>query len=500
MTSQPPHILLDTPLTPANIAAIAQGAGLTLSRAATARISLAREIVTAIIARGIPAYGINTGVGALVTTAVNGEAQRQLSRNIVMSHACGTGAPLPRAEVRAIIAAQINNFAHGRSGVRPEVAQMLIALLEHDIVPQVPSGGSVGYLTHMAHISLVLIGSGEACVGGRVLPGAEALATAGLAPLVLEAKEGLSLLNGAPCATGLGCLVWARAARAVEAADAVAALTLEALGGQMAAFAPDVLALHASEGIAQTGRNLRAWLAGSGHAGRAALQDALSLRAVPQVHGPVRDALAQAEAVLASELRSVTDNPVVGGTPEAPIVQSEAHAVATGVALAMDALAVAAAHLGMISERRLDRLVNPMVSGLAPFLASDPGVTSGFMIAQYAAAALVADNRRLCAPASLDGGITSALQEDYLAHPTAAALKALRVVAQVEDILGIELAAAAQAQDSAVPLAVRAPGTAALRALVRGVIAPFADDRPMAQVMRAGAELIRAGLGAPPAA
>ncbi|MDE2436903.1 MAG: histidine ammonia-lyase, partial [Sphingomonadales bacterium] len=458
------------------------------------RIAQAHQIVEAIVARRIPAYGVNTGVGALVDTAVNDAAQRQLSRNLVMSHATGVGAPLPAEQVRAIIAAQLNNFAHGRSGVRVEVADALVALLNHGIIPQVPTGGSVGYLTHAAHIALVLIGEGEAWFENELLPGAEALSRVGLAPLVLEAKEGLSLLNGDPCATGMGCLAWARASLASESADAVAALTLEALGAQMAAFDADVLALRDSPGIRLVGANLSHYLAGIGGAGAGRLQDALSMRAVPQAHGGVRDTLAYVEAMLAAELRSVTDNPIVGGSPAAPVVQSEAHAVATGLAIALDGLAVATAHLGMISERRLDRLVNPAVSGLTPFLASEPGVTSGFMIAQYSAAALVGENRRLAAPASLDGGITSALQEDYLAHPTAAALKALKVVENVEMILGIELAAAAEAQDRAIASDDRAPGTAALHRRVRAAIAPYADDRPLATVMRIAADLVRQGL------
>ena len=329
------------------------------------------------------------------------------------------------------------------------------------------------------------------------MTGAEALARAGLVPLVLEAKEGLSLINGAPCATGLGALALARAWRLVASADAVAALSFEALGGNPAAFAPDLMALRRSDGIAASTAALNAWLAGSAHlAGQARLQDPLSLRAVPQVHGGVRDALAHVTAMIDAELASVTDNPVVLGTPEHPRAGSQAHAAAAGLAMALDSLGIAVAHLGMIAERRLDRLVNPLVSGLPPFLANDAGVSSGFMIAQYSAAALVGENRRLAAPASLDGGITSGLQEDYLSHQTPAALKALAIVANVEAILGIELAAAAQAHDAAVPPQARASATARLHAHIRAGIAPYAEDRPMHEVMTLAAELVRAGLPA----
>lgn len=492
-------ISIDSPLDWRAVARVAKGDRLALHQNALNRIAAARGLVEAIVARGIPAYGVNTGVGALVDVAVSPEQQRNLSHNLVMSHACGVGDVLPDEAVRAIIAAQVNNLAHGRSGVRPELVLALTGLLERGCIPIVPASGSVGYLMHMAHIGLVLIGHGEARVDGRILPGAQALAAANLAPLVLEAKEGLSLLNGAPCATGMGCLALALASKLVVSADAVAALTLEALGAQRAAFDPAILALRDSPGIHASGAAILGWLAGSRHLAEGGrLQDALSLRATPQVHGAVRDALDQTSDVVNRELRSVTDNPVVGGTLDEPVVSSQAHAVATGLALALDATAIAVAHLGMISERRLDRLVNPLVSTLPAFLASKPGVTTGFMIAQYSAAALVGENRRLCAPASLDGGVTSALQEDYLAHPTAAALKLLRVIGNVESLLGIELVAAAEAQDLGVEPGARASGTAAIQASVRARVERYTDDRPLAELMNAGAALVRDGLPSSP--
>lgn len=491
-------ITLDQPLDCTRLAAVARGAPLHLGDAAAMRIAAAHDLVRAIVAQGVPAYGINTGVGALVDRAVPPALQRRLSRQLIMSHACGVGALLTDEDVRAIIAGQANNHAHGYSGVRVAVVEALLALLHHAVVPEVPADGSVGYLTHMAHIALVLIGEGHARIGNQRLTGAEALARAGLAPLVLEAKEGLSLINGAPCATGLGAVALARAWRAVAAADAVAALSFEALGGNPAAFAPDLMALHRSAGLAATTAALNRWLADSTHlAAPARLQDPLSLRAIPHVHGGVRDALAHVTTVINAELASVTDNPVVLGTPEHPRAGSQANAVAAGLAMALDALGIAVAHLGMMAERRLDRLVNPLVSGLPPFLADEAGVSSGFMIAQYSAAAMVGENRRLAAPASLDGGITSGLQEDYLSHQTPAARKTLAIIANVEAILGIELAAAAQAHDAAVPPAARAPATARLHAHVRASIAAYADDRPMHEVMEQGAALVRAGLPGP---
>jgi histidine ammonia-lyase len=489
---------LDRPLDAAALAAVAHGAPLIMGDIARDRIAAAHDLVRAIVARGVPAYGVNTGVGALFDRVVEPALHRRLSRQLVMSHACGVGTHLPAPEVRAIIAAQANNHAHGYSGVRLAVVEAMLALLARDVVPEVPAGGSVGYLTHMAHIALVLIGEGHARIGDERMTGAQALSRAGLAPLVLEAKEGLSLLNGAPCATGLGAVALARARQAVIAADGVAALSFECLGGNPAAFAPDVLGLRRSSGVAETGAALNAWLAGSAHlANPARLQDALSLRAIPQVHGGVRDALAYVGTMIDNELASVTDNPVVMGTPEHPRAGSEAQAVAAGLAIALDSLGIAVAHLGMMSERRLDRMVNPLVSGLPPFLAAEAGVSSGFMIAQYTAGALVSENRRLAAPASLDSGITSALQEDYLSHPTAAAVKALTIITNVEAILGIELAAAAQAHDLGVAPAARAPATTRLHDHVRATIALYADDRAMHLVMEQGTTLVRAGLPYP---
>ncbi len=488
---------LDRPLNAAALAAVAQGAPLTLGKAAQERIAAARDRVCAIVARGVPAYGVNTGVGALYDRTVAPAQHRQLSRQLIMSHACGVGAPLPATEVRAIIAAQANNHAHGYSGVRVAVVEAMLGLLHHHVVPVVPAGGSVGYLTHMAHIALVLIGEGHATIDAELMTGAQALARAGMVPLVLEAKEGLSLINGAPCATGLGAVALARAQHAAISADGIAALSFTALGGNPAAFAPDLLGLRRSSGVAQTGAALNAWLAGTPASTGPRLQDPLSLRAVPQVHGAVRDTLAHVAAMIDDELASVTDNPVVMGTPDDPRAGSAAHAVATGLAVALDTLGIAIAHLGMIAERRLDRLVNPLVSGLPAFLAAEPGVASGFMIAQYAAAALVGENRRLAAPASLDGGITSALQEDTLSHPTAAAIKALTIMANVEAILGIELVAAAQAHDLAPPPRACAPNIARLHAHVRAAIAPYADDSPMHAVMAKGADLVRTGLPHP---
>ncbi len=490
-------IVLDGVLGWRDIVRVAEGDTLALSQAAWQRVDNASRIVERIVETGVRAYGVNTGVGALSDTVVDRQSQSRLSRNIILSHACGVGDRLAPREVRAIIAAQIANFSHGHSGVRSEILRYLLTFLERDCIPDVPAKGSAGYLTHNAHTALVLLGEGSARLAGKQMSGREALAALDLPPLVPGAKEGLSLVNGTACATGLSSVALARAERLLDWADAIAALTLEAVGCQMAAFDEDVLALRHSKGIQDVGARLRRYLAGSGLV-EAALgkrtQDALSLRSVPHAHGAARDVFDISCAVVDRELASVTDNPAVSGTPDAPIVSSEAHAVAPALGQAADSLGIALAQIAAMSERRMDRLVNPLVSGLPAFLASDAGSNSGFMIAQYTAAALSNENRRLAAPASLDGGLTSGLQEDFLAHPTAAANKLLSIIDNAEYILAIELMAAAQAHDFLSSTARRAPGTDMTHAAVRGVVAHYADDRPLSLDMEQVRSLIQRSL------
>nr|WP_274706947.1 histidine ammonia-lyase [Allorhizobium sonneratiae] len=474
--------MLDDRLSWHDVAAIAAGAPLGLSPAAWKRIDGASAIVAAIVEKGIRAYGVNTGVGALSDTVVNRESQSRLSRKIVLSHACGVGPLLGRAEVRAIIAAQIANFAHGYSGVRQDIVKYLLALLSADCIPCVPSQGSAGYLTHNAHIALVLIGEGQAEIRGSIHTGLDALKMIGLEPLTLQAKEGLSLVNGTACSTGLMSLALFRANRLLDWADAIAALTMEASGCQMLAYSAEVLALRQSRGLERVGLSLRARLDGSGLIAAAEgrrTQDALSLRAVPHAHGAARDMVDFASDAVDRELASVTDNPAISGTPEEPLVWSEAHAVSPALGQAADGLALTLAQIAMMSERRTDRLVNPLVSGLPAFLAADAGENSGFMIAQYTATALSNENRRLAAPASTDGGITSALQEDFLAHPVAAVNKLNAMIANLDYILAIELMAAAQAHDLIREKAPRAAGTNAIFMAVRQNIGPYLDDRPL---------------------
>ncbi len=491
------RIVLHRSLSWRQVAEVAAGAPLTLSQEAQARICAARTLVESIVRKGVRAYGVNTGVGALCEVVIPESKQERLSRNILMSHAVGLGTPLASAEVRAIIAAAINNFAHGFSGIRPAVVDGLLALLEHDCVPQVPAAGSVGYLTHMAHIALVLIGEGMARLNGKSISGAAALQSMNITPLVLRAKEGLSLVNGTPCATGLSAIALSRIERLLDWADAVAAMSFENLHGQVAAFDADALGLRVSAGVALVGERLRAALQGSailkGSAGRRT-QDPLSLRAVPQVHGAARDLFAHAARVVDDELASVTDNPVVVGTAEQPRALAGANAVGAALGLNADSLGIAVAELAAMSERRVDRLVNPLVSNLPAFLAVDEGAGSGLMIAQYTAVSLAADNRRLAAPASLDGGITSGLQEDHLSHATPAALKLLKIIDNAEGILAIELLAAAQAYELQRVSLDRAVQTDALYRRVRAHIPQYKDDRPLGADIQRARELLQGPL------
>jgi histidine ammonia-lyase len=483
----------DRPLDLAQVAAVAAGEPLELSAEARARIAAARVLVEQIVERGIRAYGVNTGVGALCDVTVSRTEQRALSRNILMSHAVGVGTPLGVAETRAIMAAAVNNYAHGHSGIRLEVVDQLVALLNADCLPEVPAFGSVGYLSHMAHIALVCIGEGHVRYRGKRIKGRDALQMLGLEPLVLEAKEGLSLVNGTPCVTGLAALALARAERLLDWADVVAAMSFENLRGQLAAFDAESLALRISPGLTVVGERMRTALADSGILAAMVgqrTQDPLSMRTIPHVHGAVRDVLGATAVVVNRELASITDNPIVAGTPEDPRVYSQAHAVGASIALAMDSLATAIAQVAAMAERRLDRLVNPLVSGLPAFLAEPGGTCSGFMIAQYTAASLVAQNRRLALPASLDGGITSGLQEDHLCHATPAALKALEIVDNAGRIVAIELLAAAQAYDLQTGDVSRAPYTDALWRSVRRVVPTYCDDRPLAEDMAVAFRMI----------
>lgn len=484
----------DTPMTWRDVVKVARhGAPLRLADSAWARIANARAIVECIVARGERAYGINTGLGALSSVALEDDQLAQLSRNTLLSHACGVGPALTVEQTRAILCTAINNFAHGHSGISLGVVQALVELLNQHITPVVPSQGSVGYLTHMAHISIALLGVGEVNWRGQTVPAERALREADMAPLTLAAKDGISLVNGTPCMTGLACLGLADAFNLADWADTIGAMSFEALRGQIDAFDETVLTLKPHPGALHVGANLRALLRGSeviASSRGVRTQDAMSIRSIPQIHGACRDQLAHAERQVDIELASATDNPLVIGTPAQYRVVSQANPHGESVAMAADLLSIALAELAGVAERRLDRLINPLVSGLPAFLVSQPGVNSGMMIAQYVAAALVGENRQLAQPAVVDNFVTSALQEDHLSLGTGAALKLLKVVENTTRVLAIEYLLAGQAFEFLKAQRFGTGTTAAWQRL-RERVPPYDQDRWLAPDIESAAHLVR---------
>ncbi|MDH4570274.1 histidine ammonia-lyase [Pseudomonas sp. BN414] len=495
--SLPEKVLLgDSPLNWRQVVAVARhGARLELAPSAWARIDNARGIVDRIVERGERAYGISTGLGALSEVVLTAEQFATMSRNTLLSHACGVGPVLAEEQTRAIICCAIANYSHGRSGLQRQVVEALLALLERGITPQVPSQGSVGYLTHMAHVGIALLGVGEVSYRGRVVPAAEALSAEGLEPVRLGAKDGLCLVNGLPCMTGLTCLALDDAERLMRWADVIGAMSFEALRGQIAAFDPDIIALKPYPGVQAVGANLLALLAGSeviAASKGVRTQDALSIRSIPQVHGACRDQLAHAEKQVDTELASANDNPLLLGTPDSYKIVSQANPHGESVAMAADLLAIAVAEIGGIAERRLDRLVNPLVSGLPAFLVSQPGVNSGMMIAQYVAAALVGENRQLAQPAVVDNFVTSGLQEDHLSLGTSAALKLGKAVENCRRILAIEYLFAAQAFEFHKPRGFGV-GTSAAWETLREQVPAYDQDRWLAPDIARATDLLRDG-------
>ncbi len=470
----------DAPLGCDAIAAIAHGrAKLAIGQGARAKLANGRAIVERIVAKGEKAYGITTGLGALSDVPLAPDELAKLSRNTLLSHACGVGEPLHPAEARAIMVALVNDMCHGYSGVGVAVVDQLVAFLNRGINPVVPSQGSVGYIVHGAHIGLALIGIGEVEMDGRRMPAADAIAAAGLRAIEIGPKDGLCLVNGTRCLAGLSCLGVVEAARLADWADVVAALSFEALKGQTDAFDEEVLNLKPHAGVVEVGKRLRRLLKGSemveryrGHR----TQDALSVRSIPQVHGATRDQLDHAERQIVIELKSATDNPLVLGTPGNYRVISNAHPHGQSVAMAVDLMALAVAELGSIAERRIDRLLNPATSGLPAFLVKQPGVNSGLMIVQYVAASLAAENKRLSQPAVADNYVTSAQQEDHISLGTPGALKALKVIDNTRRILAIEYLCAAQAIEF-LPRLHLGQGTQAAYDQLRGAIPSLEQDR-----------------------
>jgi histidine ammonia-lyase len=473
------------------------GAAAGLADEAHERMRAARALVEE-TAHGEHTYGVNTGFGRFVSQSIPDELAGELQHRLLRSHACGVGDPYPAEVVRAAMLLRANALAKGFSGARAELVEQLLACLNRRLLPVVPSRGSVGAsgdLAPLAHLALPLVGEGSAWVDGELLSGAEALDAVGLEPIRLEPKEGLSLINGTQFMAGMGALGIVRARRLASAADIACALSLEALQGSMTSFMAAIHEARPLRGQGNSAANIRTLLDGSAiiesHRWCDKVQDAYSLRCAPQVHGASRDLLDYVESTVAVELNAATDNPLV--LVEERQVVSNGNFHGQPLAFALDALAMAVSELASISERRVERLVNPSLSdGLPPFLTVEGGLNSGFMIPQYVAASLVSENKVLCHPASVDSIPTSAGQEDHVSMGNAAGLKALTVIGNVERALAIELLAGAQAVEFLAPLEPGA-GAAAAREVVRSHSERLRDDRSLSADIERIAAAIRDG-------
>jgi histidine ammonia-lyase len=483
-------------------AAAAGGARIEIAGAARERVRAARQLVDRIAEGDIPTYGINTGFGTLAEVSIPKADLRKLQRNLILSHAAGIGAPLPAPEVRALMLLRANVLAGGYSGIRESTLELLVEMLQRDVIPVVPEKGSVGAsgdLAPLAHLALVLIGEGEAFAGGQRLPGREALARAGLQPIVLEAKEGLALVNGTQAMQAVGALAQLEAEGCARIADIAAAMTVEGLMGSHKPFLAAIHRIRGHEGQARVAADLRALLGRSeinaAHQDERCqkVQDPYSLRCAPQVHGAARDALSFVRRTLTVEANAATDNPLVFAealedVPAGTIV-SGGNFHGQPVSQALDLLAIACAQLQTISERRVEQLVNPSLSGLPPFLAENSGLNSGFMIAQVTAAALAAETKVLAHPACVDTIPSSAGREDHVSMGMTAALKARTAVENARSGLAIELLVAAQALDLRRPLRAGV-GAAAAHEVIRRRVPHMGEDRELHRDIAAVREML----------
>lgn len=469
-----------------------------LADEARGRVEAARALVDRVIEEERVVYGLTTGFGALSEVVIPMDRIRELQVNLIRSHAGGVGDPLSEAETRAITLLRANVLAQGHSGVRPVVIERLIELLNRRVHPVIPERGSVGAsgdLAPLSHLALVLLGEGEAVYEGERISGAEALRRAQIEPLTLEAKEGLALNNGTQVQAGLGVLTLLAAERAAETADVAGAMSLDGLRGTPDAFDEALQRLRPHPGQATSASRLRALLAGSEireshrHDDHR-VQDAYSLRCMPQVHGAFRQALGYIRQVLEIEANSVTDNPLI--FPEEGRTISGGNFHGQPIAQVLDLLAIACADLASISERRLARLIDPAMSGLPAFLTREPGVNSGFMIAQIAAASLITELKLKAAPASVDSVPTDNNKEDHVAMGVAAALKARDAVRLLETVLALEILVAAQSLEFHRPLR-SGPGVEAAYERVRERVAPLERDRELAPDFAAIEDLVREG-------
>jgi len=478
--------------------AIHEGAGAALTADAWGAIDASAAAVARIVARGAPVYGINTGFGKLASVRIADGELATLQRNIVLSHAAGTGAPSPTKIVRLMMALKLASFGMGASGVRRETVAMLEAMLELDLTPVVPSQGSVGAsgdLAPLSHMAAAMIGVGAIEVGGETLPAADALARAGLTPLDLGPKEGLALLNGTQFSTANALAGLFRAETVFQSALITGALSTEAAKGSDAPFDPRIHALRGHAGQREVGDALRALMAGSAIRASHAVddprvQDPYCLRCQPQVMGAALDLLRQAGTTLGTEANGVSDNPLIFADTDEALSGGNFHA--EPVAFAADMIAMALCEIGSISERRIAMLVDPALSGLPAFLTPRPGLNSGFMIPQVTAAALVSENKQRAYPASVDSIPTSANQEDHVSMAAHGARRLLDMADNVSAVLGIELLAACQGIDFHAPLK-SSDALEAGRKRLRAAVPTLEDDRHFHPDMEAATAIIRSG-------
>jgi histidine ammonia-lyase len=481
----------------AELRAIRNGAGAALAREAYARIDAAAASVARIVASGKTVYGVNTGFGLLARERIEKDRLAELQRNLVMSHACGLGSPLSREIVRLTMALKVVGLARGHSGVRREIVDMVLKLLDADALPVIPSQGSVGAsgdLAPLAHLSAAMLGTGRITLKGNEMEAGAALQKLALKPLELGPKEGLALLNGTQVSTAIALDALFAAEAVLATALLSGALSTDAIKGSDTPFDPRIHALRGHKGQAAVAAFLKEAVAGSdirkSHLDCARVQDPYSFRCQPQVMGAALDLLNAAAKTLQIEANAVSDNPIV--FPDADEALSGGNFHAEPVAFAADQITMAMCETGSISERRVAVLVDPKMSGLPAFLVKDGGVNSGFMIPQVTAAALVAENRSLAFPASVDSVPTSANQEDHVSMATGAAMKARRAARNAAGIVAIELMAAAQGIDLHAPLAT-SPPLAGVRSLVRTRSAFLDKDRFLADEMRELQAMVSAG-------
>ncbi|MBK7645570.1 MAG: histidine ammonia-lyase [Planctomycetes bacterium] len=470
---------------------------LAIAPAAKQRVRAAREVVERAIAGGAPVYGVTTGFGKLKNQFIPEGDLAELQENLILSHCCGIGPNMPIPEVRCAQVLRLNGLLRGHSGITLELAEALLELFHAQFVPLVPQKGSVGAsgdLAPLSHMAAAYLGHGEVCLRGKGMSARAALKRIGRKPLVLRAKEGLALINGTEIIKSIAVGALLRAENASKAADALAALSIEALLGSARPFDARFAELKGQPAHARAAANVRRCLAGSqvlaSHADCDRVQDPYSLRCVPQIHGAFKAAFAHVREIVCNELNAVTDNPIV--FPESGEVVSAGQFHGQPLSVVLDYLGLALATLANVSERRIEQLVNPDLSHLPAFLTPKPGLNSGFMIAQVAAAALASENKVLAHPASVDTIPTSANQEDHVSMGVTAARKAVEIVGNVEHVLALEWLAAAQAREFHSELRA-GKGAAAAHALLREFVPALKRDRYLAGDIRTACELLRSG-------